>query len=102
MRLRGSGPPGFYIPCANAGIVTPSGNTERRTPLPATGAELPLAPGMCWALQPSAVVAGRAVSLGGTVLIGEHDPIELSPFTARMLRAPATGPPAACRQAATS
>ena len=53
------------------------------------GGELPLAPGMCCAVGPSAVVAGRAVSLGGTVVIGEDDPIELSPFTARMLRVPA-------------
>jgi Xaa-Pro aminopeptidase len=74
----------------------------RLAPLPATGGELPLAPGMCWAFGPSAVVAGRAVSLGGTVLIGEDDPIELSPFTARMLRAPAARPPAARRQARTS
>jgi Xaa-Pro aminopeptidase len=56
--------------------------------------ELPLAPGMCCAFGPSAVVAGRAVSLGGTVLIGEDDPIELSPFTARMLRVPAARRPA--------
>jgi Xaa-Pro aminopeptidase len=55
------------------------------------GRELPLAPGMCCALGPSAVIAGRAVSLGGTVLVGEDDPIELSPFTARMLRVPAVG-----------
>jgi Xaa-Pro aminopeptidase len=55
------------------------------------GVELPLAPGMCCAIGPSAVVAGRAVSLGGTVLIGEEDPVELSPFTARMLRVLAAG-----------
>jgi Xaa-Pro aminopeptidase len=54
---------------------------------PAIGSELPLAPGMSWALGPSAVIGGRAVSLGGTVIIGEDDPIELSPFTARLLRA---------------
>jgi Xaa-Pro aminopeptidase len=59
------------------------------------GGELPLAPGMCCAFGPSAVVAGRAVSLGGTVLIGTDDPIELSPSTARMLRVPAARPPAA-------
>jgi Xaa-Pro aminopeptidase len=53
------------------------------------GGELPLASGMCCAVRPSAVVAGRAVSLGGTVVISEDDPIELSPFTARMLRVPA-------------
>jgi Xaa-Pro aminopeptidase len=60
-------------------------------PGPADG-ELPLAPGMCCVLGPSAVVAGHAVSLGGPVVIGEDDPIELSPFTARMLRAPAARP----------
>jgi Xaa-Pro aminopeptidase len=65
------------------------------SPMPATGGELPLAPGMCCAFGPSAVIAGRAVSLGGTVLIGEDNPIELSPFTARMLRVPAARPPAA-------
>jgi Xaa-Pro aminopeptidase len=66
------------------------------------GGELPLAPGMCSALTPSAVVAGHAVSLGGTVVIGEDDPIELSPFTARMLRVPAARPPAASRHGGTS
>jgi hypothetical protein len=47
---------------------------------------------MSWAFGPSAVVVGRAVSLGGTVLIGEDGPIELNPFTARMLRALAARP----------
>jgi Xaa-Pro aminopeptidase len=72
------------------------------SPMPGAGGELPLAPGMCCALGPSAVVAGRAVSLGGTVLIGQDDPVELSPFTARMLRAPAAHPPAARRHGRTS
>jgi Xaa-Pro aminopeptidase len=73
----------------------------RLSQIPATGSELPLAPGMCWALQPSAVVDGSAVSLGGTVLVGEDDPVELSPFTARLLRAGGTRPPVARGQAAT-
>jgi Xaa-Pro aminopeptidase len=54
--------------------------------LPTVGAELPLAPGMSWSFEPSAVVGGRAVNLGGTVIIGEDDPIELSPLTAQLLR----------------
>jgi Xaa-Pro aminopeptidase len=58
------------------------------------GGELPLAPGMCCAFRPSAVVAGHAVSLGGPVVICEDDPIELSPFTARMLRVPGARRPA--------
>jgi Xaa-Pro aminopeptidase len=61
----------------------------RPSPMPVVGGDLPLAPGMCCAFGPSAVVAGRAVSLGGTILIGEDGPIELSPFSARMHRVPA-------------
>ena len=59
----------------------------RLSEMPTVGGELPLAPGMSWAFGPSAVVGGRAVSLGGTVVIGEDNPIELSPFTAQLLRA---------------
>jgi len=55
--------------------------------LPTVGAELPLAPGMSWSFEPSAVVGGRAANIGGTVIIGEDDPIELNPYTARLLRA---------------
>jgi hypothetical protein len=49
-------------------------------------AQLPLAPGMSWAFEPSAVFGGRAVNLGGTVIIGKDDPIELNPLTAQLLR----------------
>ncbi len=56
--------------------------------------ELPLAPGMSWAFGPSAVIGGRAVSLGGTVLIGEDDPIELSALTTQLLRIRGVRPPA--------
>ncbi|MDI2127047.1 M24 family metallopeptidase [Yinghuangia seranimata] len=55
--------------------------------LPTMGAELPLAPGMTFAFEPNAVVGGRAVNIGGTVVIGEDDPTELNPFTARLLHA---------------
>ena len=58
----------------------------RLAEIPAIGGELPLAPGMSWAFGPSAVIGGRAVSLGGTVVIGEDDPIELSPLTTQLLR----------------
>jgi Xaa-Pro aminopeptidase len=54
---------------------------------PTVGSGLPLAPGMTWALCPSAVIGARAVSLGATVVIGEDDPVELSPLTTRLLRA---------------
>jgi Xaa-Pro aminopeptidase len=74
----------------------------RLSPVPVADGELPLAPGMCCALGPSVVVAGRTVSLGGTVLIGPDSPIELSPFTTRMLRVPAGRRPAMRRHGGTS
>lgn len=55
--------------------------------LPTIGGELPLAPGMSFSFEPNAVVGGRAVNLGGTVVIGEDGPIKLNPLTAQLLRA---------------
>jgi len=48
--------------------------------------EFPLAPGMSLSFEPSAVIGGRAVNIGGTVVIGDGGPIELNPFTAQLLR----------------
>ena len=42
---------------------------------------------LSWAFEPRAVVSGRAVNLGGTVILGEDGPIELNPLTAQLLRA---------------
>lgn len=42
--------------------------------------------GMSFSFEPNAVVGGRAVNLGGTVVIGEDGPIELNPLTAQLLR----------------
>jgi Xaa-Pro aminopeptidase len=55
--------------------------------VPTIGRELPLAPGMSFSWEPNAVVGGRVVNLGGTVVIGEDGAIELNPLTARLLRA---------------
>lgn len=54
--------------------------------VPTFGGELPLAPGMTFAFEPSCVLGGRMVNLGGTVVVGEADPIELNSLTARLLR----------------
>jgi Xaa-Pro aminopeptidase len=53
--------------------------------LPTMGGELPLAPGMTIAFEPNAIVNGRAVNIGGTVIIGDSEPIELNPYTARLI-----------------
>jgi hypothetical protein len=59
--------------------------------IPAIGDDLRLAPGMPWALRPNEVVGSGAVTLGGTIVIADDGPIELSPFTAQLLRI--GGPP---------
>ncbi len=45
--------------------------------VPTIGGELPLAPGMTFALEPRCVINGRMVNIGGTVIAGEDDPLEL-------------------------
>jgi Xaa-Pro aminopeptidase len=66
--------------------LTPLGSVGGSGPVAGLPADLPLATGMSWALGPSAVVCGRAVTLGGTVVIGEGGPVEFNPFTAQLLR----------------
>ncbi|MCP2341533.1 M24 family metallopeptidase [Actinomadura rupiterrae] len=55
--------------------------------LPTIGGEMPLQPGMTFSFEPNAVINGKAVNLGGTVIIGDRGPLELNPFTSRLLRA---------------
>lgn len=55
--------------------------------VPTIGGELPLAPGMTFAFEPSCVINGRMVNIGGTVIVGEDGPLELNPLTAQLLRA---------------
>jgi hypothetical protein len=38
-------------------------------------------------LEPHCTLGRRRVTLGGTVLVGDDDAIELNPYTARLLRA---------------
>jgi hypothetical protein len=43
--------------------------------------------GMTFAFEPNCVFARRTANLGGTVVVGDDAPIELNPFTARLLHA---------------
>jgi Xaa-Pro aminopeptidase len=75
---------------ASAGDCAPT--ARRRTmgelgEVPTIGGELPLAPGMTFSLEPSCVLNGRMVNIGGTVIVGEDNPLELNPLTAQLLRA---------------
>jgi Xaa-Pro aminopeptidase len=56
------------------GMATANGDTE-------------LVPGMTFAFEPYCNLAGRKVTLGGTVIVGDDEPIELNPSSAQLLRA---------------
>ncbi|MFF4893559.1 M24 family metallopeptidase [Micromonospora chersina] len=66
-----------------------AGRYGRLFEVPTMGGELPLAPGMTFAFEPNAVIGDRIVNLGGTVVIGEDEAVELNPYTAQLLRSPA-------------
>lgn len=55
--------------------------------IPTLLADLELAPGMTFAFEPSCGFGRRLVTLGGTVIVGDDDAIELNPYTAQLLRA---------------
>lgn len=44
--------------------------------------EMVLEPGMTFAFEPSCAFGRHAVTIGGTVIVGDDDPIELNPYTA--------------------
>ncbi len=54
---------------------------------PTMAADLELEPGMTFALEPNYAYGRHLAYLGGTVLVGDDGPIELNPYTARILRA---------------
>ena len=57
------------------------------TGMSTTLGEMELEPGMTFAFEPSCVFGRRPVTLGGTVIVGDDEPIELNPYTAQLLRA---------------
>ena len=49
--------------------------------------DMELKPGMCFAFEPNYAFGRHVVHLGGTVIVGEDEPIELNPYSAKILRA---------------
>lgn len=62
----------------------------RESTHPTLAGDMELVPGMSFALEPNYVVGGRLAYLGGTVIVGDDSPIELNPYTARLLQAAGT------------
>ncbi len=54
---------------------------------PTISGDLTLEPGMTFAFEPNYAYGRRLAYIGGTVIVGEDEPIELNPYTARILRA---------------
>ena len=50
-------------------------------------ADMVLEPGMCFSFEPTYVFGRSLVRLGGTVIVGDDEPVELSPYTAKILHA---------------
>ena len=48
--------------------------------------DMVLEPGMSFAFEPSCGFANHLVTLGGTVIVGHDQPVELNPYTAQLLR----------------
>jgi hypothetical protein len=42
---------------------------------------------MSFAFEPNSVIGHHAVNIGGTVIVGDDEAIELNPFTAKLLPA---------------
>ncbi|GLX04481.1 M24 family metallopeptidase [Microbispora sp. NBRC 16548] len=53
---------------------------------PTIGSDLPLVPGMTFALTPTCAYGRRSAGLGGTVVVGEDGPIELNSITTHLMR----------------
>lgn len=73
-----------HIPGANAYPPEPNH--------PTIGADLKLVAGMTFAMEPNYVFGNHLAYLGGTVIVGDPDPIELNPYTAQVLRAEGAKP----------
>ncbi|WP_236050950.1 M24 family metallopeptidase [Nonomuraea cypriaca] len=67
------------LPGAEVYLPVPDGRTFL--------ADLELEPGMTFVFEPNYAFARHMVHIGGTVIVGEDEPIELSPYTAQILRA---------------
>jgi Xaa-Pro aminopeptidase len=57
---------------------------------PTINGGMELEPGMTFALEPNYAFGRHLAYLGGTVIVGEDEPIELNPYTAQILRAAGT------------
>jgi len=54
--------------------------------IPSVGLDAVLKAGMVFALEPNCAIGKRVVNIGGTVIVGEHEGVELNHNTTRLMR----------------
>lgn len=54
--------------------------------IPTIGGEIELRPGMTFSFEPSCMFGKRFINLGGTVVVGKGEPIELNRISTRLMR----------------
>lgn len=75
---------GLDVDLAKVGI---SEEYPRIRQLSTLSADMVLKPGMSFAFEPTCAFGPRGVTLGGTVVVGQDEPIELNPYSAHLLKA---------------
>ncbi|MEV0148438.1 MULTISPECIES: M24 family metallopeptidase [unclassified Nonomuraea] len=73
---------------AGPGLLPETARYGLLTEQPTIGSDLPLLPGMTFVLAPTCTYGRRLAGLGGTVVVGEDEPIELNTITTHLMRSP--------------
>ena len=80
----------IFALCACDIDVAPMGEvgsyTNTKWSIPTRAADLVLEPGMSFALEPCCLFGRYGICIGGTVIVGEDEPIELNPESAQVYR----------------
>ena len=75
----------IQVDMADAGV--PDGY-PRKWIMDTIAPDIVLQPGMSFAMEPTCAIGPYAVTIGGTVVVTEDDPEELSTYTTKLLKAP--------------
>lgn len=69
-----------------AAVLPGADRYESTRAIPLVGGAVELRPGMTFALEPNCALGKRVVNLGGTVVVGEDEPLELNRVSTRLMR----------------
>jgi len=84
--IHGMNPFGTISGLTGLGDLPEAGRYGRVGEIPMVGGDVELRPGMTFAMEPNCALGRHVVNLGGTVVVGEAEPIELNRLATRMMR----------------